>query len=85
MDNSPPSGVEIERKFLVDRLPGEIEALERRIGELEREISAADFYGRGHEEVQAVLGEHSERQAALDAAIERWTELEDRQQALSRG
>ena len=52
--------------------------MEARCSTLESQISANDFYAQGHEITGPVLDEFSETQAALDAALERWTELEDR-------
>ena len=62
----------------LDQLPETIETLEARCSTLESQISANDFYAQGHEITGPVLDEFAETQAALDAALERWTELEDR-------
>ena len=61
----------------LDALPEMIETLESRQGELEQVMSNADFYQREHTEVQSVLDEVAKVQAELEAALERWTELED--------
>ena len=65
----------------LDQLPQEIDALEARIAELERQVSASEFYAQGHEITGPVLEAFSETQAKLDTALERWTELEDRVRA----
>ncbi len=64
----------------LEQLPQQIEELETKIDSLLEKISAADFYSKDHAETAPVLQEYAESQQALDEAIERWTELEDRQQ-----
>ncbi len=64
----------------LEQLPQQIEELETKIDDLLEKISAADFYSKDHAETAPVLQEYAESQQALDQAIERWTELEDRQQ-----
>ncbi len=65
----------------LDKLPEHIESLESRIDKLGKEISASDFYSKGHELTQPVLAELADKQAMLDQALERWTALEDRVRA----
>ncbi|MCC6707859.1 MAG: ATP-binding cassette domain-containing protein [Gammaproteobacteria bacterium] len=60
----------------LDQLPARIEAIESEITALEKESSAEDFYGRPFEEIQPVLDALAARREALDAAMERWDELE---------
>jgi ATP-binding cassette subfamily F protein uup len=62
----------------LDQLPETIESLELRCSALASQISANDFYAQGHDLTGPVLDEFAETQATLDAALERWTELEDR-------
>jgi len=64
----------------LDQLPENIQELEKRVNSLEERVSAADFYAQGHEISQPILQEFSQTQQSLDQALERWTELEDRQQ-----
>lgn len=64
----------------LDQLPQQIEQLETRVDSLLEKISASDFYSQEHDETAPVLQEFAESQQALDRALERWTELEDRQQ-----
>ena len=59
-------------------LPQEIDTLEQRQAELAALSSQPDFYRRDHREVQATLDELSAVGEALDARLERWTELEAR-------
>lgn len=68
----------------LERLPEQIEALEQAVAGLEAKISAPDFYRQPHERLQPVLQALDERRAELDRALERWTTLEDRQQAYVR-
>jgi len=61
----------------LDALPARIEESEQRIAALNEQISAADFYLRPPEQSAAVLEELHREQQALDALLERWTELEE--------
>jgi ATP-binding cassette subfamily F protein uup len=63
----------------LDALPKKIEQLEATVVEFETQVSSADFYAQDHDVTQPVLDEFSRTQAELDASVERWTELEDRQ------
>jgi ATP-binding cassette subfamily F protein uup len=60
----------------LDALPDRIEALEQEIAETQALINEPAFYQQSHERVQAVLAELEQREAELDAAIDRWGELE---------
>ena len=60
----------------LDALPDEIERLEREVAALERRVTEPDFYRRPRDEVEAVLRELDETKARLDAAVDRWAELE---------
>jgi len=66
-----------EQRELVD-LPARIEALEQRQAELAAVTAAPDFYQGDGDAVQATLREYAELQAALESAVERWAELEER-------
>jgi ATP-binding cassette subfamily F protein uup len=63
----------------LEQLPADIEQLEAAVSDLEQQVSTADFYSQDHAEVQQVLNKLTENQRALDTAIERWAELEERQ------
>jgi ATP-binding cassette subfamily F protein uup len=69
-----------QREF--DGLPGRIEELEAELEALTEEVSAKDFYNRAQDRIEAVLQQLSERQTALDQAMQRWAELDDKQQKL---
>ena len=57
-------------------MPGLIEELETRQGELEEITAAGGFYQREHTEVQKTLDELTEVQMKLEQAFDRWSELE---------
>ncbi|MDH3903503.1 MAG: ATP-binding cassette domain-containing protein, partial [Xanthomonadales bacterium] len=57
-------------------LPGKIEKLEKRLAQLEEQLSQPGFYQSDHEQVKRVTGELAEVQAQLEAAFARWAELE---------
>ena len=88
--NSSPSGTREATKLSyreqreLERLPQQIGELEGEIAILEQSISAPGFYSQPHREVQQHLQQLADRQSALDRSIERWTELEDKQQQLQR-
>ncbi len=60
----------------LDRLPGEIEALEQSVASLQARIAAPDFYTRDAESVQAGLRALSDAESLLEKRVERWAELE---------
>lgn len=63
----------------LERLPSDIARLETAVADLEERISDPDFYSQAHTEVERFLTQLTENQRALDLAIERWAELEERQ------
>ena len=63
----------------LEQLPELIESLETSIESLQQKVAAPDFYAAGHDEVQPVLEELSDKQATLEDAVERWTKLESMQ------
>ncbi len=65
----------------LQQLPGNIERLEEAVADLESQISAPAFYSRDHADVQKVLKLLTESQHELDNAIDRWAELEERNQS----
>jgi len=60
----------------LDALPGAIEELEERVAELQATASAPDFYRGEQQEVQAHLATLQAAQTELEAAVDRWAELE---------
>ncbi len=61
----------------LDSLPARIEELEQAATRLQREISAPEFYSRPHQQVQHTLAELDKMNTELEAAVERWAELEE--------
>jgi ATP-binding cassette subfamily F protein uup len=57
-------------------LPAKIEKLESQQSQLEEQMSAPGFYQSDHEKVQLVSQKLAEVQGQLEAAFERWSELE---------
>jgi ATP-binding cassette subfamily F protein uup len=68
----------------LDELPEQIEQLETELAALTEEVSAQNFYSRPQEDIQAVLQNLDEKQSLLDRAMQRWTELDDKQRKLVR-
>jgi ATP-binding cassette subfamily F protein uup len=79
-----PTKLSYREQRELDRLPGRIEQLETELAALSGEVSARDFYSRRQDDVQAVLRQLGETQAVLDQAMQRWTELDDKQRKLAR-
>ena len=69
----------------LDALPEAIEQLESLIGALQAEIAAPGFYEQGADNVQDRLRELKEREAELEAKIDRWGELEALKTRLAQG
>jgi ATP-binding cassette subfamily F protein uup len=66
----------------LDGLPGVIESLEAEVASLEAEIGAPDFYDRPFDETRPVLDAMLSKQTELDAAVDRWVDLEEEQSKL---
>ncbi len=60
----------------LDALPAEIERLEAEIAAFEARVGSPDFYQQEAGAVSETLQAMSDKQAQLDAAMERWMELE---------
>ena len=60
----------------LNRLPGEIESLEQRKSSLEHTLSKPDFYQSPPEEIQRATEELGDIILRLEAAYERWDQLE---------
>ncbi len=82
MDAPKKLGYKEQREL--DGLPGEIEALENSISEIEARLSDPAFYNGDHEKVQAAATELDGLQSNLDQRMERWTELTDLADAYER-
>ena len=68
----------------LDELPVEIESLEAAVSTLQAEISDPAFYARGSANVAAKLQDLSAAENKLEERVERWSELESKQQSLQR-
>ena len=68
----------------LDELPVEIESLEAAVSTLQAEISDPAFYTRGSDDVAAKLRDLSAAENKLEERVERWSELESKQQSLQR-
>ena len=64
----------------LEALPKRIEVLEVTIERLQKQIAEPDFYASAQDQVQAILQELTENQESLDHQVERWAELEQKQQ-----
>jgi len=75
-----PQKLSYKEQRELDQLPQQIEQLETKVEALLEKISARDFYAQEHATTAPVLHEYGESQQVLEQAMERWTELENRQQ-----
>ncbi|HEX7080343.1 MAG TPA: ATP-binding cassette domain-containing protein [Gammaproteobacteria bacterium] len=80
---SSPQKLSYKLQRELDGLPDEIERLESEVAELEREIGHPEFYLRPREEAEKHLAQLHEAQQRLEAAVERWAELEQEAQRLA--
>lgn len=82
---APPSkklGFNEQREL--NALPGTIEELEKQLATLQKQIAEPHFYAQDHAIVQRILAELQSTQEEINRSMQRWTELEDRAQALHR-
>jgi ATP-binding cassette subfamily F protein uup len=77
-EKSPVKAKKLSYKLQLelDELPRRIEMLEALVESLSADVAAPDFGTKPHTEMTAKLDELNEAQTALDAAMERWMELE---------
>ena len=66
----------------LNQLPGKIELLESNVSTLQSEIASPDFYSNDSEHVQMTLSKLSEIEGLLEQRVERWGELQSRQDSL---
>ena len=66
----------------LDQLPEEIENLESGIAALQSQIAAPEFYLQDNEAVQQMLQELSNAEQLLEQRVERWSDLESKQDLL---
>ena len=76
-DNKPRSNkLSYKLKLELESLPDRILELESEVETLEAEVSQADFFSQPHEVTQPKLNQLATSQSALEAAYERWDELD---------
>ena len=73
---SPKRKLSYKEQRELDALPQQMEELEAKQAALEAEIADPSFYSQDQEVVTERLAELAKATEALDAALERWTELE---------
>lgn len=73
---SPKRKLSYKEQRELDALPQHMEELEAKQAALEAEIADPNFYNQDQEVLTAKLAELATATEALDAALERWTELE---------
>jgi ATP-binding cassette subfamily F protein uup len=66
----------------LDRLPEEIEVIEKNISELQALVAAPEFYAQDKATVQGKLAELEEAESHLEQRVERWGELESMKESL---
>jgi ABC transport system ATP-binding/permease protein len=69
----------------LDALPDQIERLEQRVAELRTVVTEPAFYQRPHGEVHQTLGELRHAEHEVEAAVNRWAELEEQAAAAASG
>ncbi len=63
----------------LETLPQTIETLENDISRLQETVNSPDFFSQESNKTQSILQALTDAESALDAAFERWEELEDMQ------
>ena len=66
----------------LERLPGEIEAIELRIAQLQSAVASPSFYTQDDEAVQNTLRNLSDAELSLEQHVDRWGDLETLQTSL---
>ncbi|RMF97964.1 MAG: ATP-binding cassette domain-containing protein [Gammaproteobacteria bacterium] len=80
-----PTKLSYKEQRELDSLPGRIESLEAQLADLQSRINAPDFYRGEPDAVRATLDELAATNIALEAAVDRWAELEELQAQFSAG
>jgi ATP-binding cassette subfamily F protein uup len=74
--SAPKKKLSYKEQRELENLPGQIEALETRQAELNGQINAADFYKQDAETVKKLLADAQNLESELEAAYQRWNELD---------
>jgi ATP-binding cassette subfamily F protein uup len=61
----------------LDLLPDTIEKLEQEIFEVEKQVSAPDFYNAPYDTIEPILASLSDLKFELESKTKRWLELEE--------
>jgi len=69
----------------LNALPERIDALERAVEDIQQRIAAPGFYQQNQDTVQQTLAELQGAETELEAAVERWAELEEMKAELEQG
>ena len=69
----------------LEQLPAQIESLETEQRALAAAMGGADYHRRGGEQLRKDAARATEIELQLEAAFERWAELDDKQNAFARG
>ncbi len=73
----PPRKLSYKLQRELDALPDLIARLEQRVAELRATVTEPSFYAKPHDEVQRSLGELQDAEREVEAAVDRWAELEE--------
>ncbi|RUO34951.1 ABC transporter ATP-binding protein [Aliidiomarina soli] len=76
---SRPKKLSYKLQRELEELPGQIEAIEAELENLQAAIAEADFFQQAHEHTEPVLSRVAELEEALMHVLERWEELEQQQ------
>ena len=77
--HTPPPSSRLTYKLQrgLDSLPAMIERLEGEVSRLKEAAADSEFYDKPYDDIRPVLDRLQEFEAQLDAAVERWSELEE--------
>lgn len=78
----PPGKLSYKDKLELERLPDRIETLENEVARLQAQVNDPGFYNRPYDEYNRLLNALSDKEQELSRAVDRWAELEKRQEAL---
>jgi ATP-binding cassette subfamily F protein uup len=80
--NKPKTKLSYKDQRELDQLPAEIEKLEASIAELQARMAGAEFYSQDSTSVNETLQSLAAQEALLERHVERWAELESKQESL---
>ena len=77
---SKPQKLSYKNQRELDMLPTKIEKMEAELEKLQLRMAESDFYASEQSEVQSVLKSLADHELALESAVARWSELEEKHQ-----